>query len=302
MPRNRVHEGLAFALLGVTLFSASIPMTKWAVQGFHPVVTALARAAGAACIAAPILFVRRVPVPPRRLWRAFAYTALGAVFGWPILIALALQRSASAHVTVIAAFMPLMTALIAVIRTQERVGSQFWWAAGTGTAALVAFSLSRGGGGPLDPVADLLVVGAVFASSWCYVEGAGLTREMPGWQVISWVVVLAAPVTLPLTAVLQAYLPHPHAPGTHAWVGLAYITVCSMYFGFWAWYRGLADAGVARGSTVQQLQSLMTLAWSVLLLGEHVGPTTIGAAVVVVASVLWAQRSRIVAPVPVELD
>ncbi|MGH7634092.1 MAG: ABC transporter permease, partial [Gemmatimonadaceae bacterium] len=54
------------------------------------------------------------------------YTMLGAVFGWPILLALALERTTSAHVAVIAAFMPLTTALIAVLRTHERVSRQFW--------------------------------------------------------------------------------------------------------------------------------------------------------------------------------
>ena len=63
--------------------------------------------------------------------------------------------------------------------------------------ALVAFSLSRGGAEGGDLVADLLVVGAVLSSSWCYVEGAAVSREVPGWQVISWVVVLALPITVP---------------------------------------------------------------------------------------------------------
>lgn len=300
---DRSRRGQLYALLGVTLFAGSIPMTKLAVDGFDPLVTATARAVMAGAIALPLLLVRRVPFPGRELRRALVYTTLGAVFGWPILIALALQRSSSAHTAVIAAFMPLMTALIAVLRTNERAPAQFWWAAATGTGALVLFSLSRGGGsGGGDLIADLMVVGAVVASSWCYVEGAGLTRAMPGWQVISWVVVIALPVTIPATAWLLAARGHEGAIPAHAYVGLAYIGFVSMYFGFWAWYRGLALAGVTKGSSIQQLQALMTLGLSAVLLGEHVGPLTVAAAIVVVASVLWAQRSRIVAPVPAEMD
>ena len=52
--------------------------------------------------------------------------------------------------------------------------------------------------------ADLLVVGAVLFSSTCYVLGAEVTRAMPGWQVISWVVVLALPVTVPASIVIVA--------------------------------------------------------------------------------------------------
>lgn len=295
--------GQWYALLGVTLFAASIPMTKLAVSGFDPVVTATGRAVIAGAVALPLLLVRRVPFPPRALWRPLVFTTLGAVFGWPVLIALALARSSSAHTAVIAAFMPLMTALIAVVRTSERASRQFWLAAGTGTAALVAFSVSRGAaGGGGDVVADLMVVGAVMASSWCYVEGAGLTRAMPGWQVISWVVVVALPVTVPASVFLLATHPHVGPIPPRAWAGLLYIGIVSMYFGFWAWYRGLALAGVTKGSSIQQLQALLTLGMSAWFLGETVGLTTIAAALVVVASVLWAQRSRIVAPVPAEMD
>jgi drug/metabolite transporter (DMT)-like permease len=300
---HRTRVGQLYALLGVTLFAGSIPMTKLAVDGFAPIVTATARAVMAGCIALPLLLIGRVSFPAYALRRQLIYTTMGAVFGWPILIALALQRSSSAHTAVIAAFMPLMTALIAVVRTSERAAPQFWWAAGTGTAALVAFSVSRGSGSSGgDIVADLFVVGAVVASSWCYVEGAGLTAAMPGWQVISWVVVIALPITIPVTVWMLVTHPHQGAIPGHAWVGLAYIGIVSMYFGFWAWYRGLALAGVTKGSSIQQLQALMTLGLSAWFLGERVEPSTLAAALVVVASVVWAQRSRIVPPVPTEMD
>ena len=84
-----------------------------------------------------------------------------------------------------------------MLRTHERVSWQFWTAACAGTGALVAFALSRGGANGADAWADLMIVGAVLCSSWCYVEGASITRAMPGWEVISWVVVLALPLTIP---------------------------------------------------------------------------------------------------------
>jgi drug/metabolite transporter (DMT)-like permease len=283
----------------VLLFSLSVPMTKVAVRGFDPFVTATGRALIAGVLAVGLLVLRRVPFPPRRFVKPLVYTMLGAVFGWPILLALALQRTTSAHVAVVAAFMPLMTAVIAVLRTRERVSLQFWAAATTGTAALVAFALSRGGSAGADPVADLLVVGAVVASSWCYVEGASVTAEMPGWQVISWVVVLALPVTLPATAVLAWATRGDYAPGVPEWVSLVGLGASSMYLGFFAWYRGLAMAGIARGGQVQQLQALLTLAWSALLLGESVTLAAVLAACAVIASVVWAQRGRrpsVVAP------
>jgi drug/metabolite transporter (DMT)-like permease len=286
------REGVAWALLGVVLFSFSVPLTKVAVEGFDPFLTATGRAALAGGLAVVLLAWRHVPWPPREQLRPLFLTMLGAVFGWPILLALALERTTSAHAAVIAAFMPLTTALIAVLRTHERVSWQFWVAAGTGTAALLAFALSRGGAEGGDLVADGLIVCAVLASSWCYVEGASVTKAMPGWQVISWVVVLALPITVPASAVIWWATHADYDPTTGAWISLVLLGVSSMYLGFFAWYRGLALAGIARGGQVQQLQALLTLVWSALLLREHVTRVTVLAAVAVIVCVVWAQRVR----------
>lgn len=291
-PRAYLH-GLAWALLGVLLFSFTAPMTRVAVRGFNPLLTATGRAAIAGALAAVLLTSRRVPFPERRLLQPLLITMVGAVFGWPILLALALQRTTSAHVAVIAAFMPVTTALIAVLRTHERVSWQFWAAGVTGSGVLVVFALSRGGAHDGDLLADLLIVAATICSSWCYVEGASVTRAMPGWQVISWVVVLALPVTVPASAVLWWTTHADYHPTANAWASLVLLGISSMYVGFFAWYRGLALAGIARGGQVQQLQALLTIVWSALLLGEHVGAATILAALAVIGSVVWSQHGRV---------
>jgi drug/metabolite transporter (DMT)-like permease len=287
-----VRAGLVWAFVGVLLFSFSVPMTKVAVGGFDPFLTAMGRAVIAGVLATAFLTVRRVPFPAREHVTPILFTMIGAVFGWPILLALALERTTSAHVAVIAAFMPLTTALFAVLRTHERVSGQFWLAAVLGSLALVVFALSRGGAQGADLTADLLVVGAVLMSSWCYVEGASVTKAMPGWQVISWVVVLALPITVPASAVIWVRTSADYAPTPLEWACLVGLGISSIYLAFFAWYRGLALAGIAYGSQVQQVQALLTLLWSALLLGETVTLGTGLAAVVVIGCVVWGQRAR----------
>jgi len=287
-----IRRGLAFAFVAVFMWSFTVPLTKVAVQGLDPFLTATGRAVIASAVAIPLLAWRRIPIPPRHLWRPILITMTGAVFGWPILLAIALQFTTAAHAAVIAAFMPLSTAVFAVILAKEQVTRSFWLAATVGTMALVAFSITRGGleGGSV--VADLLVVGAVLLSSLCYVQGAIVTRQMPGWQVISWVVVFALPITLPASALLWWATKDDYATTPLEWTSLLLLGLSSMYFGFFAWYRGLSMAGVAYGGQVQQLQALLTLAWSAWLLGERVTWLTVGTACIVIAAVAWAQWSR----------
>ena len=282
------RSGFAFAFTGVLLFSASLPFTKLALQSFDPLFTAFARPIIACTIAVPLMLYKKVPALPRELWRPMLFTTLGAVFGWPILIALALQRSTSAHIAVIAAVMPLVTACMAVLKYRRRVSAQFWIASTLGTTLLVLFALSRGGAKGENGIADILTIGAVLASSYCYVEGAGLTSHMPGWQVISWIVVFGAPLSLVGATITFAHTHHSYSFHINALLGLLAIGFSSMYLGFFAWYRGLKDLGVTHGSQVQQLQAIMTLGWSALLLHEHISLTTVTAAIGIVLCVLWA--------------
>jgi drug/metabolite transporter (DMT)-like permease len=282
------RSGLLFAFIGVFAFSLSLPFTKMALKSFDPLFTAFARPVIAAFLAIPLMLALKVPALPRHLWRPMAFTALGAVFGWPILIAVALERTTSSHVSVISAVMPLVTAIIAVIRNKKHPGTSFWVASSLGTALLVFFSISRGGTSSADLLTDLIILGAVIASSYCYVEGAGLTNYLPGWQVISWVVVISLPIAIPGTIAVYLATSSEYTLQVDAVFGMLAIGLSSMYLGFIAWYRGLRDFGVAHGSQVQQLQAIMTLGWSALLLGESVTLTMVLSAIGIVLCVLWA--------------
>ena len=286
----RVRAGLWWALVAVFLWSFTVPLTKIAVEGFPALLTATGRAVIAGAIAAVVLAIRKVPPPPRHLWKPLLFVMLGAVFGWPVFMAIALNYTSAAHASVIAAFLPLSTAIFAVAMTQERVTRTFWVAATIGTAAVIVFSLSKGELGPGSLLADGLLLLGVISASISYVLGTGATRSMPGWQVISWVVVMALPITVPASAVLWWLSKDDYTTSGTEWSALILLGISSMYLGFFAWYRGLSQAGVAYGGQVQQLQVLFSLLWSAWLLSEVITWVTIAAALVV--AVAWAQMSR----------
>jgi drug/metabolite transporter (DMT)-like permease len=289
---RRTVAGMAVALglLGVLGFSFTLPATRVAVEGLDPVFIGLGRAAVAALPATLLIaFVWREPLPNRRTVVRLGVVALGVVFGFPLLSALALQSLTSAHSAVIVGLLPAATAVMAVARAGERPSAGFWLASGAGLVAVLAFAATQGAGAPSG--ADLLVLGAVALGAVGYAEGGALARELGGARVICWALVLSVPITLPvgLAAGISRGLDAP----ADDWLGFAYVSLVSMLLAFFAWYAALARGGVAKTGQVQLVQPLLTLVWSAALLGEHVGPATIAAALAVVASVLATQRARV---------
>ena len=297
MPKN--IRGLSYAFLGVLIFSFTLPMVKLALPGFSPWTLTFGRAALAGLLAAILLKRARVKFPEKKLIGPLLITAGGIVIGWPILTTLALTETTSAHAAVITAGLPLATAVLAVFRLHEKVPKAFWAAALVGTFTLVIYAWLNGGQEGSSLKADLFLVGAVVAAAIGYAEGAILSKVMPGWQVVSWCVVLTLPLTMPYFLVSLWLGRETHSITSVSLLAFLFTAFGSMYFGFFAWYRGLSELGVARGSQVQLVQSLLTLLWSALLLGEIVTGKTLVAASVVVVCVAITQKVRLVSRVEV---
>jgi drug/metabolite transporter (DMT)-like permease len=288
-PRWIAFPGLGWAALGVLAFSFTFPATALAERGFDAYLVGAGRSVIAAVVAASCLRAGRAPLPTRDRWPGLVAVAIGCGIGFGLLSALALRHTSSSHAAVVVGLLPAATAVVAVIRVGDRPGPVFWAASGLGTAVVVAYAISRGAG--TLHLADALLLVALIVAAVGYAEGGRLARTMPGWQVIAWGVLLAMPVSLPITIAAVVRNPPAH-PSALALAGFAYVSVVSMFFGFFAWYRGLAEAGVAKASQLQLAQPLLTITWSAPLLGDHLGPTGLLTAIIVAACVLVTQRAR----------
>lgn len=279
-------SGLGSGLLGVIIFSGSLPATRLAVAGFSPLFLTSARAVIAALLGAALLALGRQARPERRDLASLAIVALGVVIGFPLLTALALRHITAAHSIVFVGILPFATALFGTLRGGERPKPLFWLFSILGSATVAGFALSNGGEASLS--GDLLMTAAIVLCGLGYAEGATLSRRLGGWQVISWALVLA----LPLMAVLALVtLPAAWADiGVSSWIGLAYVSVFSMLVGFVFWYRGLALGGTASVSQLQLLQPFLGLALAGMLLGEPILWTMIAATGIVVICVAFARR------------
>ena len=249
---------------------------------------AFGRAVVAAVLGAAVLRALHAPRPRGGQWRSLAIIAFGVVAAFPLFTALALRHVDATHGAVVIALLPAWTAVFAVLRAGESPSRGFWLAAGFGLVAVLAFIASRGLGSI--KLADVELVVATVLCSLAYAEGGALSRTLGGPQTICWALLRALPLSLPLTL---AFLPGGHV-GTDAWLGFAYVSLFSMFLGFFAWYAGLSAGGVAKAGQTQLLQTPLTLALSAVVLGEHVPHAAIACTLAVLLSIVGTQRARVV--------
>ncbi len=292
--QSDITRGLWLGLLGIVIFAATLPMTRLAVgtpdaPQMSGLFIAMGRAVVAAMLSVVFLLVTRAPLPRRENWLPLAITAGGVVLGFPLFTSVAMRHVEAVHASVIVGVLPLATAAVGALLHRQRPSSGFWLCAGVGSALVVAFAMRRSGtpgGGLSIQSADLLLLAAMLCAAVGYGYGARLSQQMRAEHVICWALVLALPLTLPLSAiswpaaVLKA----------SAWWGFAYLAVFSMWIGFFAWYRGLALGGTVRVSQVQLVQPFLSMLFAVPLLGERLDAVTVGFSLAVIATVFVGKK------------
>lgn len=282
-------RGYALGALGVLLFAMTIPMTRLAVgtdaaPQLPPGFVALGRAAVAGLCSVAYLLTARARWPQQADWPLLGLTMLGVVFGFPWLLGMAVREVEAVHAAVVTGVLPIATAVLAALCLRQRASGRFWLSAWLGLALVLGFAAWRGSGGL--SLADGLLLGAVLLGAAGYVAGGRLAQRMPAEQVISWVLVLALPLTLP-----GAWIERPAQPvAASAWLGFAYVALVSMWLGFFAWYRALALGGALRVSQVQVVQPFLSMLLAVPVLGEPLDLGSLGFALAVMVVVAWGKR------------
>ncbi len=288
MLSSRENIGFFLGFIGVVLFGGTLPFTKLAVAELNPWFVSAGRAVVAASLAIILLAVLRRRIPWQHT-RLIAFSALMVCGGFPVFMGLGIKLVPASHGGVVLGVMPLMTAAVSAIVNKERPSLQFWLAACAGAVLVVGFSL-RDGGGRLE-LGDFYLFMAAICTSFGYVYLARLSTFLSGWEAISWCCIIALPITVPVAIYMAPA--HLDQVSTASWIGFAYVSLISMFIGFFAWNAGLVMAGVARVSQVQLLQTFVTLAVAIPVNGEKVDVITWGFAVAVVATVLIGKRAAI---------
>jgi drug/metabolite transporter (DMT)-like permease len=282
-------RGYIFGFIGVAIFSLTLPFTHVAVKELDPIFTAMARTVAAAVCAIIILLATRQPWPSRQDVARLAIVAAGVIFGFPLFSALAMQTAPASHGSVVLGLLPLATAFMSTIFAGEKPTRRFWAWSILGSALVVSFALWDGGTELRG--ADTLLVLAVITASMGYAAGGSLSRKLGGWQVICWALVVALPLTLPIS--IYASRGITHEISTTTWISFTYLALMSQLIGFFAWNKGLAMGGVAKVGQVQLLQTFMTLAASALFFGDTFTSRSIVFALLVALCVWFGRKAQV---------
>ncbi|OWF66899.1 EamA family transporter [Polynucleobacter hirudinilacicola] len=277
---------MLIGFIGILIFSLTLPVTKIAVLSFDPYFIAFGRATLAAVVALAYLIYKKEPMPTRADFTKFVVIALGVVFGFPIFTTVAMTEGSSSHGAVILGMMPLATTVIGVIRFKERPSLGFWLVSLLGASLVVIYALLKSSGS-FTYVDALLVLGGICACAG-YVEGGELSRKMNPRSVISWALVISLPINLVVSYV--TFDPQYINAGPIAWTSFIYLSLFSMYIGFFFWYEGLAIGGIARVSQVQLTQPFCTLIAASVLLGDSLTIMNLVFAFLVIATVILGKK------------
>src|SRR5471030_555975 len=129
-------------MLGVVIFSLTLPFTRVVVQEIHPLLNGLGRALIAAIPAAALLLWRREKWPTWRQVKGLSLVIIGVILGFPVLSAWAMQTLPASHGALVNGLQPLCVALYGSVYKPRRYRrSTFRRPSGN------AFSAARSSGG-----------------------------------------------------------------------------------------------------------------------------------------------------------
>ena len=283
-------KGMFLGLVGVVSFGLTLPATRFIIPYFEPVFIGLGRAVIASFVAALLLIATKQTRPSKNQFYQLLVVASGVVVGFPILSAWAMQTVPASHGGVVLGVLPLATAIVGAVVSNEKPSVAFWICGIVGSAVVIAYSLLQGVGE--FQTGDFFLLGAIVSAATGYALGGKLSKEIGGWQVICWALVISFPFII-----VPAWLEAPQeAVGSlplNVILSFLYLALVSQLFGFFFWNKGLALGGVARVSQTQLLQPIVTLVASAFLINETINLQTIVFAILVIVTVAIGKKMPI---------
>jgi drug/metabolite transporter (DMT)-like permease len=264
--KNQDLQAYFLGLISVAAFAMTLPAAKILAGDLSALQVGFFRSVLAAFAAIPFLLIGRAKRPNRSQIKRMLLTSTGIVYGFPILTALGMQYVPVSHGGVVLAALPLSTAIFGTLITGTRPSKMFWAVSSLGFLVVMAYTVIKSDVSDIY-IGDLALLGAVLLAGFGYAQGGALSKELPGWQVMCWTLVISLPVLLPVSLWLYDSQTIATLPGQGV-AALLFLALINSLLGFFSWNRALALGGIQRISQLQLLQPFFTFAFSIFLMGE----------------------------------
>lgn len=287
--KNQDLQAYLLGLISVAAFAMTLPAAKVLAGDLSAVQVGIFRSVIAAFAAIPFLLIGRAKLPNRSQLKRMLLTSTGIVYGFPILTALGMQYVPVSHGGVVLAALPLSTAIFGTLITGIRPSRMFWVVSCLGFLVVMAYTVAMSDVSDIY-LGDLALLGAVLLAGFGYAQGGALSKELPGWQVMCWTLVVSLPILLPASLWLYDGETIANLPDIGV-AALLFLALINSLLGFFSWNRALALGGIQRISQLQLLQPFFTFAFSIFLMGESWNWLTPIVCVVVIVLVWLSKRT-----------
>jgi drug/metabolite transporter (DMT)-like permease len=281
-------------LVGMVAFGGTWPAGKLAAEHIAPATIATARFAAAAVLLWIWARMSRRPVRAPELGDVGLVAVLGltVVFAYNLFFLYGLRHAPAADGSVIVpGLIPIVTTLLTWRVFGERPSRLAAIGLAVALVGLVVVANPTGDVGSSRLLGDGLFVGA--SCSWAAYTIAGREATARFGSVSANVYATAAGslMLLPLSFFGGGWSGAAHAPAS-AWGGVAYLSVGGTVLGFVLFFEGVRLIGAARASAFALLVPIFGVVSSVLVLGEHLGPSLALGGVIVLAGLWIAESAR----------
>jgi drug/metabolite transporter (DMT)-like permease len=300
---NDLRAYLYLALM-VLIGSSTAPAARYAVRELPVGLVPLVRFGVAGLCLLPVVGVRRGALAKMLRedgWRLVLSAALCVPVNQSFFLN-ATRLTATSHVALIYAAVPLVVLLLAAALGQERLRADRIVgvvASVLGVAVIGLDSLWRGGGSGADAEAslavlrgDLLLVGAVI--SW----GAYLTVSKPlvarhgPLTALAGTFLLGAAMEVPVALATSPGWPPLSGASPAAWRGLVFLTLVVTVVGLAFQNLALRRLDASQVATFGNAAPVLTVIWGVWLFGEKVTPALALGGALTLGGILWTLRPR----------
>ena len=285
------HEtkGMLIGLIGISMFSLTLPFTQMAVKEMSPFFVAFSRATIAGFCALILLILGKYKLPTKNQIKRLIIIAIGIVYGFPIFTSMAMTTLPSSHSGIVLGILPLTMSVLAAIRYNEKASLAYWITSIIGASLVITYAFIDNNGFLIKE--DLWLLFAILFVSVGYSEGGNLSKEMGSIAVVSWALVLTLPFNI--IATYFFYETSFSSVSLQALISLSYVGLFSMYIGFFFWYKGIAIGGISRVGQVQLIQPFLTIVAAFFLTNEKITFLNILFALMVLVVIIIGRKTKI---------